>query len=244
MVLICPKCGKENHDNAEFCQECGTNLSLDMTEKKEKISSIGHTSDDTKTRKNNFSGRILGFRTRTPWKMVLASSVCIIIIITVLLILNSQLLIFGYATHQDNEITFKYPQGWEKKDINQTTPAIYATNVNPDNSYGVTGVFYGNIIPKPVMFVAFPYNGQFKNIVSYYDTSSDTELIVTQPEVGTVPYYYKDGLGINFTDSSGQPKTLLTYSKSKYLLILITPQKDYEKSNKTLDLIADTFKVN
>lgn len=53
--MYCPRCGAENPENAKFCQKCGARLTY------------------AATGRGGFLDRVPGFRSRSPWKMVLAS---------------------------------------------------------------------------------------------------------------------------------------------------------------------------
>ncbi|WP_181454396.1 zinc-ribbon domain-containing protein [Methanothermobacter tenebrarum] len=58
-MMYCPKCGAKNLDTAKFCVRCGAKLK---------------PTEQDYTRKESFISKIPGFRSRTPWKMILASA--------------------------------------------------------------------------------------------------------------------------------------------------------------------------
>ncbi len=85
--IKCSSCGSKNPMGSIFCKECGTKL---LKGQSPVDAAIGKSRED-KTGENSFLRKIPGFRSHTPWKMILSSVLYLLVVIFVVLLCFSAL---------------------------------------------------------------------------------------------------------------------------------------------------------
>lgn len=80
-TVKCPACGSANPTGSIFCKECGTKL----TKAQSPMDPAIDKSKDDESGEKSFLRKIPGFRSNTPWKMVLSSVLYLLVVLFVVL---------------------------------------------------------------------------------------------------------------------------------------------------------------